>query len=352
MAKEPEQEQESFEIRKAVRHAVPQLLAIAGPTFSGKTYGAILVASGLVEPGEKIGAIDTENGRFSAYADDPDVQRLIPQGIDVIELHPPFHPKRYIGALRALEQAGCKLVITDSGTHAWDGQGGAQDIKEKDKGWNNAKLWMKRYGSALRYSSMHNIVCLRAQEKVKIVGTGKNQEYIPLGMSAITEKNMLFDLGVYIMVEGEIENRPATHLAMVRKWPKAMSPLFADWKPQLLTPEVGRRIREWNNSASAEDQNDRLKKQAQVVALEGVAKYAEFFAGLTVKQKRVLSDSIHAGLKEIAKQADLEEAQREPEPDKPPTEEEMRQSDLEFHKRQPIRRTNDLSTPKLGHASL
>lgn len=305
MAKQEDQP-EVFEIRKAVRHATPQMMAISGPAFSGKTFGAIMLASGLVEPGGKIGVIDTENGRFSQYADDPDVIRAVPQGFELIELHPPFHPKRYIAANQALERAGCSLIITDSGSHGWDGLGGAQDMKEEDKGWKNAKLWTRRWSAAMSYSDAHQIVCLRAQEKTKIVGTGRAQEYVPLGMAAIAEKNFLFNLGLYFLVEGEIDNKPATHLAKPVKWPKAMNGLMGSWVPQLLTPDVGRKIREWNNSGVKESPIARLLKRASLVALDGESAYMAFFESLNDKLKKVLVEQTHAGNLEIARNADAQ----------------------------------------------
>lgn len=296
-----EERPEIFEITAAVRHRVPQIMSIYGVTFSGKTYGALMLAAGLVEEGGKIGFIDTENGRGSMYADDPDVRRVIPQGYQVIELDPPFHPRRYIAALRAFQEAGMDLVITDSGSHAWEGEGGCQDIKEVDKHWANAKLWNKRFSAALRYSPMHHIVCLRAQEKTKIVtGDRGKQEYIPLGILPICEKSFPFDLGLAFSVDGEIDGKLATHLATPVKWPKAMNGLFGQWTPQLLTPGIGRRIREWNESGAPSDTAALLRKQARSVANEGIAPYEKFFRGLSKANKEILVASDHASNKAIA----------------------------------------------------
>jgi hypothetical protein len=330
---EPE-EQEVFEIRRAVRRRVPQIMAIYGPTFSGKTYGALLLAAGLIEPGERIGFIDTENGRGLMYADDPDIQRLYPDSYDVIELHPPFHPRRYIAANRQLVESGCALVITDSGSHAWEGEGGCQDIKEQDKAWNNAKLWNKRFSAALRYSPAHQIVCLRAQEKTKVVDkkdspTGK-QLYIPLGIMPICEKSFPFDLGLSFEVEGEIEGRPATHFAHPKKWPKAMNGLFNNWEPQLLTVEVGRRIREWNNSAGKETHSDVLRKQARAAAYEGMDAYAAFFGSLSVADKKIIFDTDHATNKANAQQIDIETAARNQESEDPESPQPNTEADKKF----------------------
>jgi hypothetical protein len=310
--RDDQQTEERFEIQVATRRAVPQVMSIYGVQFSGKTLGALFLAAGMVDSGNKskIGFIDTENGRGRMYADDPDVMRLIPQGYHVIELHPPFHPKRYIGAIRTFEEAGYHLVITDSGSHAREGDGGCLDIKEKDKGWANAKLWNKRFMAAIRYSGMHHIVCLRAMEKTKIITVGGKQEYVPLGILPICEKSFPFDLGLSFSVEGEIDGKPATHLARPVKWPKAMNPLFENWQPQLLTSEIGRRIREWNNSAGKADELAQLQNRARLAALEGTAWYREFYnRTLTPTQKKMLTETTHKQNKELAEQTDRDAAE-------------------------------------------
>ena len=241
-------------------------------------------------------------------ADDPDVRAAIPKESWVdgkpfgyVELLPPFHPARYIAALRSFQNAGFGLVITDSASHAWAEEGGCLDMKEKDKGWQLAKLWNKRFSAALRYSPLHQIVCLRAQEKTKVVG---GTQYIPLGIQPVCEKSFPFDLGTYFLIDGEIDGKAATHLATVKKWHRGMDPLFINWKPQLLTPEVGRRIREWNNRASQEDLSERLKKQSRTVAATGMTAYSEFWKGLPAAHRKFISGPWHEENKYIAEQAD------------------------------------------------
>lgn len=306
----PEQE-ERFDIKRAVRHWTPQIVALYGPTFSGKTFGAICLAAGLTEPGAKIGVIDTENGRFSAYADDPDVIAMVPQGFELIELHPPFHPRRYIAANRALQDAGCQLILTDSGSHAWNGPGGGLDMKEKDKNWLQAKLWNKRFKSSLIYSPVHQIVCLRAEDKTKVIDANKSdsgkQEYIPMGIVPECEKSFTYELGTTIEVEGEINGKTATHLARPKKWHKSMNGFFEGWQPQLLTPEIGKRIRQWNNGGTGLDAKELLKKQATAIADEGTLTYEAFYLALSPREKKVLFDTIHEDLKKRAVEADAEE---------------------------------------------
>ncbi len=304
-----QEESEVFTIRKAVRRATPQLMAIWGPTFSGKTYSALLVAAGLALPGQKIGMIDSENGRGSAFSDDELIRKVMPQGYDVIELDPPFHPKRYIAAIRQFEREGYSIVVTDSASHAWTGEGGGLDMKERDKGWQNAKLWTKRLLAAYCYSPCHHLVCLRAQEKTKIVGSGSGQQYIALGVLPLCEKSFPFDLGLAFSVEGEVDGKAATHLATPIKWPKVMNSLFQNWKPQLLTSEIGRKIRELNDAGADSDLAIRLVKQARSTAEDGIEAYKTFFAALTKEQKKIV-EPYHADNKLAAETVDRESAGR------------------------------------------
>lgn len=300
------------DIHPAVRRKTPQIMSVFGVTFSGKTFGALMLAAGLVEPGEKIAFVDTENGRGTMYADDPDIRAAVPKEswVDgspyaVININPPFHPAKYVAAYRAIQEYGATVTITDSGSHAWSEEGGALDMKEEDKSWVEAKKWTKRFKSSILYSPMHHIVCLRAQEKTKVITVNGKQTYVPLGIMPICEKSFPYDLGLAFSVEGEVDGKPATHFATPVKWPKAMNPLFNGWKPQLLTPEVGKRIREWNNSGIGDDLAERLKHQSRLVADEGLSAYEKYFKSLSPYQRKILVDSgAHAENKKTAEEAD------------------------------------------------
>src|SRR5690606_16243930 len=120
----------TFEIHRATKRRAKLRLGMSGPAGSGKTYSALLIASGL---GGRIGMIDTEHGSGELYAD------LLPEGYDVITLRPPFTPARYVEAIRTLEQAGVDTIIVDSLSHAWTGEGGSLDRQGKiaDKSGNS-----------------------------------------------------------------------------------------------------------------------------------------------------------------------------------------------------------------------
>lgn len=112
----------AIEFKKAHRAKAKLRLALAGPSGAGKTYSALLIASGIV-PLEKVAVIDTESGSADLYAD--------LGGYSTVTISPPYSPKKYIEAIHAAEEAGFELVIIDSLSHAWSGEGGLLDQQGK-----------------------------------------------------------------------------------------------------------------------------------------------------------------------------------------------------------------------------
>ncbi len=102
---------------KAKRTNAKLRLAITGTAGSGKTYGALLIAKGLEG---KIAVIDTECGSASLYSHLVD--------FDVCNLTPPFDPRRYVQLIHEAENEGYSVIIIDSLSHEWNGDGGCLDL--------------------------------------------------------------------------------------------------------------------------------------------------------------------------------------------------------------------------------
>lgn len=157
-----------MQIRKATRKKAKLRLGISAPTGAGKTYSALLIASGI---GPKVGLIDTENGSGDLYAEDTKIKAALPMGYDIITLSAPYDPKKYIEAISAFEADGYDCIIVDSLSHAWAGAGGLLDKqgKESDRTGNSYTAWRKitpqhtELVDKLIQSSSHIIVTLRAK---------------------------------------------------------------------------------------------------------------------------------------------------------------------------------------------
>ena len=103
-----------YAFRPAVRAKVKARMAIDGPSGSGKTYTALTAASAF-SPAGRIAVIDTERGSASLYSDI--------FTFEVLELDY-FDPINYVMAIQAAEDAGYEVIVIDSLSHAWEGEGG------------------------------------------------------------------------------------------------------------------------------------------------------------------------------------------------------------------------------------
>ena len=157
----------SLQIRKAVRKKAKLRLGLAGPSGSGKTYSALLLAFGL---GGKVGMIDTEHGSGDLYADLGDY--------DIINVDAPYTVKKYRDAIRAFEEAGYNVVVIDSLSHAWAGDGGLLDKQGKIA--DSGKPGMNSYSAWRTVTPEHNgLVEAMLTSPCHIIATMRSkQEYV------------------------------------------------------------------------------------------------------------------------------------------------------------------------------
>jgi hypothetical protein len=189
-----------FEFRPAIREQTKLLLGIAGASGSGKTFSSLLLATGLAGPGGKIGFIDTEAGRALHYADQFQ--------FDHCELQPPFKPERFREVIKAAEAQKYDVIIIDSFSHEWAGEGGCLDWADAEvtRGQKSPSNWIvpkaahKNLVSRLLQTRSHLIFCLRAEEKIaieKVMKDGREKSVVvPVGWKAICEKNFMYEMTV------------------------------------------------------------------------------------------------------------------------------------------------------------
>lgn len=277
-----------MQIKKAKRQAVPMLISIASPSGYGKTYSALLMASGLVGDNGKVGFIDTEKGRGSMYADDADLLSSLPQGYDVIEVEEPFTPEKYIEAIRAFKDYD--VIVIDSGTHEWEGSGGCQDIAENNKlrslpNWAKAKMEHKKFMNCLTQASQHIIVCLRAREKTKPEKINGKIEMVECGIQPVCEKNFMFEMTLSMMLA---EN----HKPILTKCPKPLKPLF-EGEQAIITKALGEKLKAWSEGGELIDKELRgLKESLKSKSMLGYKIYSDFAAKLTEKEKELLKNGV------------------------------------------------------------
>ena len=174
----------SYTFRRAVREQVPLIIGLSGGTGSGKTFSAMRMAKGMSH-GKPFCVIDTENGRASHYAD-----QFV---FDVLDLRAPFSPDAYAQAIQAADKANYPVIVVDSMSHVWAGDGGVLDWQENEldrmakddyqrreackmAAWIKPKMAHKHMMQALLQVRAHLILCFRAEEKIEMVKTNGKLE--------------------------------------------------------------------------------------------------------------------------------------------------------------------------------
>lgn len=163
----------TFELLSASRQNFKPLIGLFSKSGHGKTYSSLLLARGFVGPNGRIGVVDTEAGRASAYAS-TDKERLPIGDYSVVNLEPPFSPARYIQCIDLLEEQGYNIGIIDSISHIWDGTGGVLDMAMENEersgkpglhNWRKPKFEYALFLQRIVRSKIPFICCLRGKQK-------------------------------------------------------------------------------------------------------------------------------------------------------------------------------------------
>lgn len=281
-----------FKIEDAQREGARLVLGIGGISGSGKTYSALQVAWGLANyDSSKVGLICTENRRGRLYANILVDSKGKIHKFKVGDLTPPFSPQRYQEAIQAFVDAGVEVLVIDSVSHEWEGQGGCEDIahagNSRNPEWNKAKREHKSFMNAMLQSPVHIIACLRAREKVKLEKVNGKTEYVPQGVMAIQEKNFTFELTASLMMWNGGKSRE------ILKCPSELAPIFGssgEWAEGYLSHEHGKLLREWVDGGEQLDAGvQRARDGLQMACEAGMDALAAAWKALPAQMRKAIS---------------------------------------------------------------
>lgn len=225
--------------RKAEKKRVKLKMAIQGPSGSGKTWGALALAKNLW-PEAKICLIDTENESASLYADRFE--------FDTIPLTPPFHTDRYSACIDAVIAGGYDVLIIDSISHQWDGEGGILRRKEEldqRPGANSYTNWSKftpehsAFKEKIVQAPIHIIATMRSKQDY-ILETNEKGKSQPrkVGMAPIQRDGFDYEFSLVFDVQMD-------HKATVDK---NRTGLFDGEVVVLSDAKLSKRLQEWLGS--------------------------------------------------------------------------------------------------------
>lgn len=185
--------------QKAERKKAKLRLALCGPSGSGKTYSALKVAQGM---GGKIALIDTENGSGSLYSNICDY--------DAVEIAPPFTVDKYIRWIKEAENTGYDILIIDSLSHAWAGQGGLlEEVDKRNKGnsfaaWRDVTPMHNQLVDSILQSKLHVIVTMRTKTAYEIEKDEKGKSVpVKKGMAPIQRDGLEYEFTVVLDLDNK-----------------------------------------------------------------------------------------------------------------------------------------------------
>ena len=228
-------------------------MGLQGPSGAGKTMSALLISYGLCGNWNKIAVIDTENRSADLYA------HL--GSYNVLPMIAPFTPERFVDAIQLCERSDIEVIIIDSISHEWEGNGGILDIHGSMTG-NSYTNWSKvtprhnEFLQAMLQSPCHIISTIRAKQDYILVD--KNGKQVPekVGLKGITREGI--DYEFTLVLEMNIRNQATVS--------KDRTGLFNGKAEFLPSVETGKTILQWCNIGLDIPRRDPIRDILQCIA--------------------------------------------------------------------------------------
>ena len=223
--------------QKAEKRQAKLRLALDGPSGSGKTWTGLVTARAIAGADGRVAVIDTERGSASLYAD-----RFT---FDVLELHGSYDPARYIEAIHAAEQGGYDVILVDSLSHAWEAEGGIQEIADRNKkasnswsGWAAATPAYRSLIEAILQSPVHVIATMRTKVEW---GVDERNKPVKIGTAPVMRQGIDYEFTVV----GDLDTEHVMRIS------KSRCPAVADKSYRHPGPEFGFALLEWLQDGEA-----------------------------------------------------------------------------------------------------
>ena len=263
-----------FEVTAAEREKEKAVIGFIGCSGSGKTVSALTVAYGMMKEAfpeaseeeiwSKIGVVDTEHRRSKLYANleigDVQIGKFLH-----IDFVPPYTTDRYQKAVQAMKRAGAEVIIIDSISHNWMGEGGIVETHGKMSG-NSFQNWGKlapettQLIKTLTQNDVHILTTFRTKTEY-VVEANAEGKMAPrkVGTKPVQKEEMEYEFMLNFVIDID-------HVASTSKDNTQMF----EGHPQVITPDVGRKLYQWLElgiDVKAEERDKRLNLIEQVKSI-------------------------------------------------------------------------------------
>ncbi|MGG5739717.1 AAA family ATPase [Bacillus cereus group sp. IBL03679] len=287
-----------FQVTQAQREKMKAVIGFIGCSGSGKTGSALLTAFGMMQEAypdlseeelwKKIGVIDTEHERSKLHVG------LVYGEVKIgsflhINFTPPYTTERYNVAVQVMKQAGAEVLIIDSLSHNWQGEGGIVETHGNMSGnsfqnWGKLAFETTKLIKTLTQNDVHILATLRTKTEY-VVESDSNGKMAPrkVGTKPVQKDEMEYEFMLNFVIDID-------HVADTSK---DNTQLF-EGNPQKITADVGRKLYQWLElgiDVKAEEEARRTSLIQQVIDIanahtEAQMKIQEF----ELKANRKLED--------------------------------------------------------------
>lgn len=231
-----------MEFKDASRKDIKLKIGVEGLSGAGKTWSSLAIAKGL-QAGDmrSVAFAQTEAGRAQCYLD------AYP-GFKVLEIPPPYSPNRFIEVIEAAEKAGFRVLIIDSLSDEWAGQGGSLDMhaaasevtKNSFTAWKKISPQHEALFNKILASPMHILCTFKKKSDYIMEEIEKNgrkiQQPKKVGTAPIAREGTEYRFMLQLDIDLE------THMARAVKDNTGI----LDGKPAFkITEDTGKMLREW-----------------------------------------------------------------------------------------------------------
>lgn len=235
-----------FQIEEvAVRDDVWLKTAIFGPSGAGKTYSGLTIAKGMATAFEKkkgrkarILLADTEKGRGKYYSDEFEYS--------YVRFDAPYNPEAFIELINYAVDQGYDILIIDSASHEWNGEGGCLELQQRAGGtyqsWAKVTPRHNAFIESIAYSPIHIIATMRGKDQYEIEKDDRGKTTVKkLGVGATQRDGFEYDFTCSFMLDQK------THTVSVEK---DTTHCFDNRGAFILTEKDGEKMMEWATSGS------------------------------------------------------------------------------------------------------
>jgi len=232
-----------FVIKKAKREKIFTKIALMAPSGGGKTYSSLRLATGMAEEIEKetgkqakILMLNTEQSRGQYYANEFDY--------DIIDMEAPHNPERYVEAINFAVEQGYDILIIDSSSHEWEGEGGCLDLQQQAGGtyqaWKKITPRHNAFIAAIADSPIHIIATMRGKDQYEMTQDDRGKKSVQkLGVGAKQRDGFEYEFTVTFLLDQKTN---------VAEQQKDNTHIFSGRSGVILSEDHGRKIIQWANS--------------------------------------------------------------------------------------------------------